>query len=131
MQTAKQNCKRNIFLYNKEGQLMTYVDLNEKGDATNYLSLSGNVLTRFHISSVKEKNKIYTDIDKTKIVYDEDCKLFHMFFDADDSYCRAVKKSSNRIEPPNIVSITHLHNEDNIESFTVKPNLVQDWVKKL
>jgi hypothetical protein len=126
-----QNCKRNIFLYNKQNELVTYVKFDSGGLMTGYYSLSDRVLTKATISRFKEKNKLYTDTNKSKITFKEDCKLFHMFFDQDDSYCRAIKRDSLRIEPPTTLSTIHSHNEDCIEGYTINPSLIQDWLKKL
>lgn len=126
-----QSCKRNIFLYNKQDELITYVELNSAGDMTGYYSLRDRVLTKANVFNFKEKNKLYSDKNRAKITYGEDCKLFHMFFDQDDSYCKVIKKDSLRIEQPTILSTIYSHNEDFIEGYTVNPSLIQDWLKKL
>jgi hypothetical protein len=126
-----QSCKRNIFLYNKQDELMTYVELDPDGNTTGYYSLKDRVLTRYTIFNFKEKNKMYSDKSKSKITYGEDCKLFHMFFDQEDSYCKVVKKGSSRIELPTVLSTIHLNNENQFEGYTINPSLIQDWLKKL
>ena len=125
-----QNCKRNIFLYNKKDELVTYVDLDKKGDVCGFYSLQDRVLTKFHADTFKEKNKSYTDIKKAKIIFGEDCKLFHMFLD-NDSYCKVIKSGSLRIEPPIALSTIYSHNENSLEGYTINQSLVQDWLKKL
>ena len=131
MQTTTQNFKRNHFLYNKKDELITFVEFDANQNMCGYYRLEDKVLTKGHISRYKEKNKIYTDTIKTKTTFKEDCKLFHMFFDLDDSYCRAVKSGIDRIEPPTVISTIHSHNEDCIEAYTINPNLIQEWLKKL
>lgn len=118
-------------MYNKQNELITYVEFDANEQMTGYYDLKDNVLTKAHISKYKEKNKIYVDTIKTKTTFAEECKLFHMFFDQDDSYCRAVKRGSNRIEAPTVTSTIHSHNEDCIEAYTVNPSLIQEWLKKL
>jgi len=131
MKSMTQNSKRNIFIYNKNDELTTYVEFDLDGLMTGYYNLKDRVFTKANVFKFKEKNKIYTDINKTKTTFGEDCKLFHMFFDADDSYCRVIKRDSMRIELPVEISTIHSHNEDSIEAYTVNPSIIQSWLKKL
>ena len=126
-----QNFKSSIFLYNKQGELITYAELDTEGSLVNYYNINDNILTKLNINRYKEKNKLYTDIVKTKTEFDEDCMLFHMFFDKNDSYCKVVKKGSKRIEYPNIISTVHSYNNDFIESFSINSSLLQSWAKKI
>lgn len=126
-----QNCKKNIFLYNKKNELVTYVDLDKDYNLQNYYSLINNVLTKLNVHKFKEKNKLYTDVKKSKVVFGEDCKLFHMFLGDNDSYCKAIKIGSLRIEPPKVLSTIYLHNEESLEGYTLNPSLIQGWLKKL
>lgn len=126
-----QNSKRNIFIYNKSDELTTYAEFDSDWLITGYYNLKDRVFTKANVFKFKEKNKIYTDTNKTKTMFGEDCKLFHMFFDADDSYCRVIKKGSMRIELPVAISTIHSHNEDSIEAYTVNPSIIQSWLKKL
>src|ERR1022692_3226202 len=116
-----QNCKRNIFLYNKKDELVTYVDIDEDCNLDSYYSLNDRVLTKLNVNKFKEKNKLYTDVKKAKIVFGEDCKLFHMFLDGNDSYCRVIKADSLRIELPKVLSTIYLHNEESLEGYTLNP----------
>lgn len=125
----KQNCK-NIFLYNKKNELITYVDLDENGKMYNYYNLSGRDLTKINICTYKEKNKVYTDTKKAKIIFDEDCTLHHMFLD-DDSRVAAIKKGSFRLEPPKTLSKIYSYNDENIESYTINQDKIKDWLSKL
>lgn len=126
-----QSYKRNIFLYNKNCELVTYVDLSKSGSIAGYYSLKDNVLTKITVNEFKEKNKTHIDTNKAIIVFKENCKLFHMFLDEDDSYCKAIKKDSMRIESPVILSTIYTHNEDSLESYTINHSLIQNWLKKL
>lgn len=126
-----QNCKRNIFLYNKQDELITYVELDINSLISGYYSLQDKTLTKINVSRFKEKNKLQTDIVKTKTIFSEDCMLFHMFFDQDDSYCKVIKKGSSRIGSPEVLSTLHSFNDDFIESYTINPSLVESWSKKL
>lgn len=126
-----QNCKKNIFLYNKSNELITYVDLDENCSLQSYYNISDRILTKINISKFKEKNKLYTEAKKAKIIFCEDCKLFHMFLGPNESYCKVIKSGSLRIEPPKVLSTIYLHNEESLEGYTLNPSLVQDWLKKL
>ena len=126
-----QNCKKNIFLYNKNNELITYVDLYENCSLQSYYNLDNKILTKLNISKFKEKNKLYTEVKKAKIIFGEDCKLFHMFLGQNESYCKVIKSGSLRIESPKILSTIYLHNEESLEGYTLNPSLVQNWLKKL
>lgn len=126
-----QNCKKNIFLYNKSNELVTYVDLDERYSLQSYYNLNDRVLTKINLNKFKEKNKLYTELKKAKIIFDEDCKLFHMFLDQNESYCKVIKYGSLKIESPKILSTIYLHNEESLEGYTINPSLVQGWLKKL
>lgn len=126
-----QNYNSSVFLYNKQDELITYVEIDSKGSLANYYNVDNNKLTKVNINKYKEKNKSFVDIIKTISMFEEKCMLFHMFFDKDDSYCKAIKTISKRIEYPKIVSTIHSYNKDFIESFTVKPSLIEIWSKKL
>jgi len=126
-----QNCKRNIFLYNKNDELVTYVDLDKNGSIAGYYSLNDKTLTKVTVNKFKEKNKLHTTTNKAIVVYKEECKLFHMFMDEDDSYCKAIKRNSLRIDIPTVASTVYSQNTDFLESYTINPSIVQDWLKKL
>lgn len=126
-----QNCKRNIFLYDKNDELKTYVELSSSFKLTAFYNLHENVFTKLNVHAYKEKNKEYRDTVKAIVTFKEPCRLFHMFFDQDDSYCRVIKKDTNRIELPEKFSEIYSYNENFIENFTVTNSLVQDWLKKL
>lgn len=126
-----QNYSSSVFLYNKQDELITYAEIDSNGSLANYYNVDDNKLTKVNVNKYKEKNKNYTDIIKTITTFEEKCMLFHMFFDKDDSYCKAIRTSSNRIEYPKVISTIHSYNKDFIESFTVKPSLIENWSKKL
>ncbi len=128
-----QNFKKNIFLYNKNKELITYVELmpcSTDGLAT-YYNLKDRTLTKVSVDVLKERNKTYTDTTKAIVVFGEDCKLFHMFFDSDESYCKVIKKDSLRIDPAQVLTTIYSHNEDCLEGYTINQSLIQDWAKKL
>jgi hypothetical protein len=121
---------RNIFLYNKQDELTTYVELDVNQDLTGYYNLENNALTKFNLCKVKEKNKWYTDIKKAKIVFKEDCYLFHIFIDG-EGLCKAIKKGSLTLESPQAESKVYSHNDKALEGYTISQGLMQDWLKKL
>lgn len=124
------NSKKSIFLYNKRDELITYVDLDDSGCLTSYYHIDHNRLIRFTIDKFVEKNKNFTDINKAVIVFDEPCKLFHTFLDG-ESCCRAIKRDSRRIEPATVLSRICTHNDHSVEGYTIKPDLLQEWLKRV
>lgn len=127
----KQSCNKNIFLYNKNNELITYVDLDDKKNIIAYYELSNNILTKFNIDFFNERNKKYKIIRKAIITFGEKCKLFHMFLDQNESYCKVIKKESSKLDSPIVLSNIYSHNTHFIERYTIKPNLIQGWLEKL
>jgi len=121
---------KNIFLYNKNNELTTYVDLDDNGRLYNYYNLFDRDLTKINICTYKEKNKFYTDVKKAKITFGEDCTLHHMFLDG-DSRVAAIKKGSFRLDPPIALSKIYSHNDEDIESYTISNDKIKDWLSKL
>ena len=121
---------KSIFLYNKNNELTTYVDLDESGNLYGYYHISGRDLTKLNVCRYKEKNKIHTDVKKAKITFNEDCTLHHMFLDG-ESRVAAIKKGSLRLEPPGAISRIYSHNDEDIESYTINPDKIKDWLSKL
>jgi len=121
---------KSIFLYNKNNELTTYVDLDENDKLFGYYNLSGRDLTKINVCSYKEKNKVYTDVKKAKITFGEDCTLHHMFLDG-DSRVAAIKKNSFRLDPPVALSRIYSHNDEGIESYTINPDKIKDWLSKI
>ena len=130
MEISNKNCKKNIFLYNKENELITYVDLNLEGRVIGYYDLRNRILTKFNVHKFLERNKLYTDVKKAKIIFGEDCRLFHMF-DEEESFCKVVKKNSLKLDPPIALSKIYTHNDEQFDGYTINPSFIQEWLKKL
>lgn len=126
----KQNCK-SIFLYNKEDELVVYVDLSEDNKPIGYYTISNRELTKYNLFEYKEKNKRYVDWKKAKIIFAEDCALHHMFLDGESRVVANKTKSGGRLDPPAVISRVYSFNDQEMEGYTIQPSLVQDWIKKL
>ena len=124
------NSKKSVFLYNKRNELVTYAEFSKQGRIMEYYNLSGRVLTKMNIERFKEKNKWVEDIKNAQIVFDEDCKLFHMFLDG-DTYCKAIRINSRTLESPKASSKIYSFNEDAYEGYTVNAPLIKKWLEKL
>lgn len=123
-------CCKSIFKYNKQNELITYVDVTEGGEVISYYHISGQEFTKLNVCIYKEKNKIYRDIKKAKITFTENCILHHMFEDG-DSRVVAIKKDSKKFAIPDIISRIYSHNDECIEGYSINKDLIQDWLKKL
>jgi hypothetical protein len=124
-----QNCK-SVFLYDKEDNLITFSEINNEGELINYYDLKDRKLQKLNTHSYKEKGKNYIERNRAIVVFEEDCSLFHTFIDG-ESRVVAQKKNAPLGSIPKSQSKLYSLNEDNIESFTINPNLVQNWLKKL
>jgi hypothetical protein len=124
-----QNSKSNFFYYNKQDELVRFVELSND-NLVGYYSIEDNILTRLNIYRGVEKNKAYTDTNKSKVAFAEDVKLFHIFIDG-ENLCKVVKKNGLSPIPPKTLSKVYTHNDDGVQGATLNPTLVQDWLKKL
>ncbi len=125
-----QNYKKNIFLYNKNNELITYVDLEHTGKVIGYYNLIDRELTKFNVCTYKEKKRTYNDIKKAKIIFAEDCLLHHIFIDG-ESRVASIKSGSLNLESPKVASKIYSYNDESIEGYTLNPSTIQDWLKKL
>lgn len=124
-----ESCKQ-YFYYDKSDSLITYIDFNIQDEIVNYYNVNDNELTKINNFSYKEKSKLYKQQQKTKILFAEDISLNHMNFYG-ESRVVATKKNSNKfIDSPDAVANIHLNNNF-VESFSIKANLLEDWMDKL
>lgn len=124
-----QSCK-SIFLYDKEDNLTTFVEIDDSNNLMNYYDIKDKKLQKLNVISYKERGKNHVERNRAIVVFEEDCSLFHTFIDG-ESRVVAQKKNAPLGTMPKSESKFYSLNEDNIESFTVNPNLVQSWLKKL
>lgn len=118
---------KSIFIYDKDDELTSYAELNKKSsEVVNQYFLKDRELTKSN-TFMYGKSKETT---KTKILFSEDCSLFYLNLDG-ESICRAVRKNSNSIAPPDEVSRVSLIDEKRLDSFSIKKNLIADWLKLL
>ncbi len=124
-----QNCK-SIFLYDKEDHLITFSEINNEGELINYYDLKDRKLQKLNTNSYKEKGKNFVERNRAIVVFEDECSLFHTFIDG-ESRVVAQKKNAPLGTIPKSQSKIYSLNEDKIEGFTINPNLVQNWLKKL
>lgn len=124
-----QNCK-SIFVYNKNNELVRFVEIFESGDIKSYYELQNRTLKKLNVFSYKEKKKHYQERNRAIISYDEDCSLFHCFLDGESRVVSQTADSASRKSPKSISKI-YTTNEDVVDSFTVNKDLIKDWIKKL
>ncbi len=118
---------KSIFVYDKDGDLTSYAEIDKNDNSVvNQYFVKGKELTKSNIFTYGKK-KEKTD---TKILYDEECALFFINLDG-ESFCRVTKKKSHSISPPNEISRISISDEKKAELFTIKKNLVEDWIKLL
>lgn len=122
---------KSIFIYNKKNELVTYVDVTYDNKLIGYYHLDGRELTKVNICRYKEKNKNFTEIKRSKIMFGEDCVLSHMFMDGDSRVVAKKKNSAKLIDPPSVISRVHSYDDQIYEGYTVKDDLVDSWLKKL
>lgn len=117
-------------MYNKDNELITFSDISECGEVVNFYDLRDKKLTKINVEHYKERGKIGVERNRAIITFKEECSLFHTFIDS-DSRVVAQKRGSFQRESPTPISKIYSTNEEDIESFTIDSNLVQNWIKKL
>jgi hypothetical protein len=121
--------KKHIFLYDKQGKLVNFVEFDSDKQTVNCYNLSGRDMTKLNNYTYKEKNKVYKEIEKAQVTYAEDCTLRHMFFDG-ESLVRVVKLGSNSLESAKVLHRIYSHN-NSTDYFPINPDLVRNWTEKL
>jgi len=116
---------KDIFIYNNEDELISYVELDNNEIAHQYL-LKNRELTKCNIFLNNKKK----EINKVKILFNEDCSLRHFILDG-EAICRVVRKNSHSISPPNEEARITLKDNKKIDFFSIKKNLIEDWLKLL
>lgn len=118
-----------FFFYNKDNELIKYVDLNEFGEIENYYKLDGRTLTKINKEPFLEKRKTVYKAKKAVINFAEDCKLIHMNIEG-DTWCKAVRKNSKTHESPKINTNIYMVEEE-MKRFSIQSELINNWIKKL
>lgn len=120
------NCK-SIFVYDKESELISYVEIDKDDNKIiNQYFTKGKELTKSNIFTYGKKK----EQTNTKIIFDEDCSLFFLNLDG-ESFCKAIKKNSNSMVPPSEISRISIIDNKKSDFFTIKKNLIEDWLKLL
>lgn len=120
------NCK-SIFVYDKESELISYVEIDKGNNKiVNQYFAKGKELTKSNIFTYGKKK----EQTNTKITFNEDCSLFFLNLDG-ESFCRATKRNSSSISPPSEISRISIIDNKKSDFFTIKKNLIEDWLKLL
>lgn len=119
-----------IRCYNKEGNLETMAEINSDNSIKCFYNLSDRVFTRIIEQSYLEKGKKYSENNKSVIILEEDYELMEFYLDG-EQICRLRKKGQTTLSDVKIKSRMNLVNDFIYENFTIKPELVNDWLKKL
>lgn len=113
----------NMDLFKDEnGDLVKCIEYNKNGDFIFQYELNGRELTQI-------RKDEYNNIQKAKILYSEDCYLFHIILGGENSV-RVFKKDSSS-KSPNRQSYIYQRNNNLFEYYTVKQSLIDEWSKKL
>ncbi len=101
--------------------------MSKKDKLVGYYFAEGKELIKVNI--FKQKNKICQK--KTAVLFMEDIKLCHMFLDEYNTRVHAIKRSSNRIETPQIKSRIETLDDEKTNGFTIKSDILNSWLDKL
>lgn len=119
-----------IRCYNQEDKLETMAEFNSDHSLKSYYNISDRVFTRLNELSYLEKGKKYSENSKSVIILEEDYELMEFCLDG-EQICRLKKKGETTLSGVKIKSRMNLVNDSIYENFTIKPELVNDWLKKL
>lgn len=119
-----------IRCYNKEGNLETMAEINSDNSIKCFYNLSDKVFTRIVERNYLEKGKKYSENNKSVIILEGEYELMEFCLDG-EQICRLRKKGQTTLSEVKIKSRMNLVNDSIYENFTIKPELVNDWLKKL
>lgn len=118
---------KSIFIYDQNNDLTSFVEFSKKNkEVINQYFLKNRELTKINTFTYRKLK----ETTKTKVIFSEDCSLFYLNLDG-ESVCRAVRRNSHSIAPPNEISRISLIDEKRLDSFSIKKNLISDWLKLL
>lgn len=121
---------KTIKCYDIKDNLQTFAEIDSNLEVASYYNLSNNIFTRFFKPSYDDDGKVFTENNKTKIEFEGECEMINLVFDG-VSICRIKKHGYTQLTPPPIKSRIDMVDENYIESFTIKPELIQEWLKKI
>ena len=120
--------------YDKNNKLVIYAEIDNNMELSKLYKLSGRKFYKFSkdvfTEDKKTPKKKLTEINKVIINYADDCELLHFHLDG-ESFCRVKKTDCTSLISPKVISKVSLINDLYYENFTIKPELVSEWLKKL
>lgn len=121
---------QSIKCYDNQDKLTTYAEVDANYDIFKYYSLTNRRLVRFYKNLYLENKKRIIEDNKSIIEFDEDCELLFFVLDG-ESFCRVKKTNCTTLAQPKILSKLSIVDDCYYENFTIKPELIKDWLKKL
>lgn len=122
--------EQSVKCYDKNDKLTTYAEVDKNYGILKYYNLNNRRFVRFYKNLYIENKKRIIEDNSSTIEFDEDCELMLMVLDG-ESFCRVKKLNCTTIVPPRILSKISIVDDCYCENFTIKPELIQDWLKKL
>lgn len=118
MTLRKMQNYKHVFVYGKTSDLNVYIEIKDK-NVRSFYELKNRCLSKYNTSK---------GTSKAIIQFEEDCTLHHRFFNS-ESRIIAIKRGSLIQESPKSSSKIYISNEHNLEGCTLKPSLIETWLK--
>ena len=122
-----------IETYDKNNNLVGYIEFKDNRELKCSYQVNGNILRKRYYRKFNEENQFFEDTISGVIDFENNIRLKHFFLDG-ETLIRAIEigtAKSNQLSP-NIKSRIDILNDDNsIECFTIKSDLINEWLNKL
>ena len=121
--------KTSIFKYNKNNDLIDYLELDNNLELKCCYTVKDNMLKKIYNNVFVEGKKTFKEERRVIISFEEQCALTHMFIDG-ESWVRAIKKGTRGMHFPKEKSRIETSNECP-EVYKVKNSFINDCISLL
>lgn len=115
-----------IKCYNENDNLVTFAEVETSFDIIKFYNIKNKTFTKF----IKTKYKKRVETLETAILFSEECELMDFVLDG-EHFCRVKKMTCNTLIPPPIISKFSILNDSFFENYTIRQELIKDWLKKI
>lgn len=119
--------RKEYFFYNKENELIRLI---EKSKDNNFFRLREIIDNSFITHWFIKKNGKKVDESKEIRVYPHKCHFNHLLTQG-ENYLLPVEKGKFLLQGYSKYTKSFSSQNDNLETFTIKPDLINTWVNKL
>lgn len=125
-----------ILQYDKSNNLVHFLELNNFNKIKCYYHVDGSCLDRKFLNEYHDED-LHSEIISSVICYENNIMLFPIYINGETSVRVILSGDSfTSFKSPNILSKIDVYetseiNQVSIQNFTIKSNLIDEWINKL